>query len=221
MAPWYSPLRMHVSPSAHRCTVTQLAGKWFVFARKKWKSSLERNDGKSSGESSLSFLLSLSLSLPPPPPPPSPFPSLSLSLSFFLSLSVSLHLSPSLSLSVSRSRAHTQKHCQVNAHPYGGPTDFASNCIHLDGWDSWSIVTEESTHYPPKAPEASPLPKNWRHASRTTINQHELEHDDDDWMQNCTETWTARNSSDTIPDTRDVQRPLSLTRGCWRFSSLR
>ena len=39
-------------------------------------------------------------------------------------------------------------------------------------------------------------------------------------MQNCTETWTARKSSDTIPNTRDVVRPISLTIGCWRFSSM-
>ena len=165
--------------------------------------------------SSLSFSFSPSLSLPL---------SLSLSpLSFSLSLSLSLRFSLSLSLSLSVSLSqgtHTQKNYRVNAHPYGGPTDFASNCIHLGGWDSWSIVTVESTHNPPEPPKASPLPENWRHASRTTINHQELEHDDDDRMQNCTETWTARKSSDTIPNTRDVLRPISLMIGCWRFSSL-
>ena len=163
--------------------------------------------------SSLSFSFSPSLSLPL---------SLSLSsLSLSLSLLFSLSLSQSLSLSLSQgTHTHTQKNCWVNAHPYGGPTDFASNCIHLGGWDSWSIVTVESTHNPPEPPKASPLPENWRLASRTTINHQELEHDDDDRMQNCTETWTARKSIDTIPNTRDVLRPISLTIGCWRFSSL-
>ena len=171
----------------------------------------------SPGSRVFSLLSSLSFSFPPslyiyiypplsPPPPP---------LSLFLFLS----LSQSLSLSLSRD-THTQKNCRVNAHPYGGPTDFASNCIHLGGWDSWSIITAESTHNPSEPPKASPLPENWRHASRTTINHSELEHDDDDRMQNCTETWTARKSSDTIPNTRDVLRPISLTIGCWRFSSL-
>ena len=159
----------------------------------------------------LSFSLSPSLSISLSP--------LFLSLSLSLSLSSFLSLSQSLSLSLSRD-THTQKNCRVNAHPYGGPTDFASNCIHLGGWDSWSIVTVESTHNPPEPPKASPLPENWRHASRTTINHHELEHDDDDRMQNCTETWTARKSSDTIPNTGDVLRSISLTIGCWRFSSL-
>ena len=164
----------------------------------------------------LSPLFSLFLSTPPPSFSLSLSLSLS-SLSFFLSLSQSFSHVLSLSLSL---KGHTQKRCRVNAHPHGWPTDFASNCIHLDGWDSWSIVPVESTHYPPEAPKASPLPESWRHASRTTINQQELEHDDDDRMQNCTETWTARNSSDMMPDTRNVLRPLSLTRGCWRFSSL-
>ena len=209
---------MHVSPAAPQCTVTPpIGGESGLFSRaKKWKSSLARNDGKS-WESSLSSLPSLSL-----------FLLLSLSLSLYLSLSslslslsLSSFLSLSLSLSVSLSQGtHTQKNYRVNAHPYGGPTDFASNCIHLGGWDSWSIVTVESTHNPPEPPKASPLPENWRHASRTTINHQELEHDDDDRMQNCTETWTARKSSDTIPNTRDVLRPIRLTIGCWRFSGL-
>ena len=50
--------------------------------------------------------------------------------------------------------------------------------------------------------------------------QHGIEHDDVDRMQNCTETWTARKITDTTPDTRHVQRPLSLTMNCWRSSNL-
>ena len=151
--------------------------------------------------------------------------SLSLSLSLFLFLSFSFSLSITLSLSLSQPlslslKGHTHTETLSSQRSSLWWADFASNCIRLDGWDSWSTVTVESTHCPPEAPEASPLPENWRHASRTTINQQQLEHDDDDRMQNCTETWTARNSSDTIPDTRDVLRPLSLTRGCWRFSRL-
>ena len=202
VVPWSSPLRMHVSRSAGWRTATRLAGKWFVFARKKKNEKAAWRETMASplGESSLFF-------------------SLSFSFSFFLSLSLSRSLFLSLSLSLSQG-ALMQKQCRVNAYPYGGPTDFVSNCIQLGGWDLWSIVTEESTHNPPGAPKASPMPENWRHASRTTINQQVLEHDDDDWMQNCTRTWTARKSTDTIPDTRDVLRPLSLTIDCWRSSSL-
>ena len=109
---------------AHACkpqyTVTRMAGKVFVFARKKKrKSSLAQNGVMSSwGVFSL-------LSFSPPPPPP---PTLSLSLPIFLSLSQSLSLS--LCLSLSRG-THTLKHRRLNALPYDGPTDFASNCIHL------------------------------------------------------------------------------------------
>ena len=225
---------MHVSPSTDWRTVTRLAGKWLVLPRKKkWRSSLAQNDGTSSwGVFSLlsSLLFSFSLFLFPPTPLSlssflclclSVCLSVCLSLSLSLSLSITLCLSLSLSVSLSVSlKGHTptQKRRQVNAHPYNGPTDFASNCIHLVGWDSWIIVTVESMHNPPEAPEASPLPENRRHACRTTTNQQELEHNDDHRMQNCTQTWTPRKSSDTIPDTRDVQRPLSLTIGCWPFS---
>ena len=210
---------MHVSPAASQCTVTpHIGGKVVCFrAQKKMKKQLGAQRWQVLGVLSLLSSLSFSFS-----------PSLSLSLSLYLSLpslSLSLSLSSFLSLSLSVSQSlsqgtHTQKNCRVNAHPYGGPTDFATNCIHLGGWDSWSIVTVESTHNPPEPPKASPLPENWRHASRTTTNHQELEHDNDDRMQNCTETWTARKSSDTIPNTRDVLRPISLTMGCWRFSSL-
>ena len=91
------------------CHVTRLAGKWFVFA-KKWKSSLARNDRKSSGPGvlSLSSVLSLSLSLPPPP---TLF--LSLSLSFSLSLSLSLALSFSLSASQSLAQGHKRRETLV------------------------------------------------------------------------------------------------------------
>ena len=189
-----------------------LAGRWFVFARKKMKKQLGAKRWQVLGVLSLLSPLSFSFS-------PSLSPPLSLSSSLSLSLSLSSFLSLTQSLSV---KGHTQKNCRVNTHPYGGPTDFASNCIHLGGWDSWSIVTVESTHNPPEPPKASPLPENWRHASRTMINHQELEHDDDDRTHNCTgtETWTARKSSDTIPNTRDVLRPISRTVGCWRFSSL-
>ena len=210
---------MHVSPASPQCTVTRsIGGKVVCFRaqKKKMKKQLGAKRWQVLGvESSLSSLPSLSHSL---------LLSLSLSLSlsplsFSLSSFLSLSLSQSLSLSLSRD-THTQKNCRVSAHPYGGPTDFASNCIHLGGWDSWSIVTVESTHNPPKPPKASPLPENWRHASRTTINHQELEHDDDERMQNCTETRTSRKSSDTIPNTRYVLRPISLTIGCWSLSSL-
>ena len=140
--PWQGPVHCHTTHWRESVLFSRV---------KKWKSSLARNDGKSweSSLSSLSFSLLLSLPL-----------SLSLSpLSFSLSLSLSLRFSLSLSLSLSLSQGtHTQKNCRVNAHPYGGPTDFASNCIHLGGWDSWSIVTVESTHNPPEPPKASPLP---------------------------------------------------------------
>ena len=133
---------MHVSPAAPQCTVTPprvhknflctlahhpLAGKWFVFARKKNEKAAWRETMASPGSPLsplfplflfLSFSLSPSLSLSLPP----------LSLSLFVSFSLSVSQSLSLSL-----KGHTQKNCRVNAHLYGGPTDFASNCIHLGG----------------------------------------------------------------------------------------
>ena len=166
---------------AHCHLVIRLAGKWFVFGRKNEKPAGAKRWIVLFGSliSSLLFSFSLSLFLPPPP--------LSISLSSFLSLSPSPSLFLSHTVSLSRG-THTQKHGRVNAHSNDGPTDVASNCIHLVGRDSWSIVTVESTHNPPAAPKASPLPENRRHASRTVINQHELEHDDDHRMQNCTQT---------------------------------
>ena len=133
MAPWQLPMRMHVIPSADWPTAR--SHDWresglFSRAKKSWKSTWRETMVSPLEEFSFSPLFSLflflSLSLSLSLPPFSLSLSLSLSFSSFLSpaLSLTLSLSPSLSVShLSLSlKGHTQKHCRVNAHPYGGPT---------------------------------------------------------------------------------------------------
>ena len=121
-----------IAPGTPQCTVTRpIGGKVVCFRAQKMKKQAPWRETMASPGSPLSPLFSLFL-----------FLSFSLSPSLYLSplsLSLSLSLPFSLSLSVSQSlslKGHTHTHrknCRVNAHPYGGPTDFASNCIHLGG----------------------------------------------------------------------------------------